>query len=399
MRGCPETSREAVGGPARARWAILIGLWLVGFSAHAVEPVFRLAGDSPRDLSALLEPLRRKWKAPALGAAVVRSNALMGLGVTGVRRQGVAEPVTVADRWHHGSLTKAMTASLAARMVESGRVGFDTRLVDVFPEHRGGMDPAWRTVTLEQLLGHRAGAPGGLQADGLWGRLWNHVGTPVESRRLLLTNLTSRPPVREPGTGYEYSNAGYAMAGAMLERIAGRPWEALIREWIFVPLGMDSAGFGVPATPRYVDEPWGHSLSDGVLRAIPPGTDADNPPAIGPGGTVHASLRDLATFAAWHLVGDRSPVAGLSAEGFRRLHQPLPGQEYAMGWNVSERDWAGGRVLHHTGTNTQWYTNVWLAPERGWAFVVVANFGGDDAAFRCTDAVVAKLIAEFLAGD
>ena len=398
MKPC-RSSREPVGGPARVRWAILLGLWLVGFSAQAVEPVFRLTGDAPRDLSALLEPLRAKWKAPALGAAVIRAHSLAGLGVAGVRRQGVGERVTVDDRWHHGSLTKAMTASLVARMVEAGRVGFDTRLSDVFPEHRDGMDPAWREVTLEQLLGHRAGAPGGLEADGLWGRLWNNVGTPVESRMLLLTNLTARPPVREPGTGYGYSNAGYAIAGAMLERIEGRPWEVLMREWIFVPLGMESAGFGVPATPRYVDEPWGHALAAGQVRPIEPGTAADNPPAIGPGGTVHASLRDLATFVAWHLVGDRSPVGGLSGEGFRRLHQALPGQGYALGWNVAERDWAGGRVLHHTGSNTQWYTNVWLAPERGWAFVVVANFGGDDDAFRCTDAVVAALIAEFLPAD
>ena len=53
MKPC-RSSREPVGGPARVRWAILLGLWLVGFSAQAVEPVFRLTGDAPRDLSALL---------------------------------------------------------------------------------------------------------------------------------------------------------------------------------------------------------------------------------------------------------------------------------------------------------------------------------------------------------
>ena len=68
---------------------------------------------------------------------------------------------------------------------------------------------------------------------------------------------------------------------------------------------MNSAGFGMPATKDKTDQPWGHRLKDGKIEAVPPGPGDDNPAAIGPGGTVHCSIEDLARFAAFHVHGER----------------------------------------------------------------------------------------------
>jgi CubicO group peptidase (beta-lactamase class C family) len=357
---------------------------------------FRLVSSPVRDLTDTLEPIRSARRLPALGCVVIQSNLITGLGVVGVRKWNVNEPATISDKWHHGSITKSITATLAAVLVSKGHVHWTQTLAEVFPDKASAMNAAWHSVSLESLLANRGGAPGNLNAGGLWNDLWAFGGTPRQARILLLDRVTAVAPSSTPGSQYEYSNAGFAIAGAMLEQVMNRPWEDLIREHLFIPLGMASGGFGVPATPRYLDQPWGHTLSSGNPSPVPPGTDADNPPAIGPAGTVHASLTDLARYVALHLAGARGEATPLlDPASFLKLHSNVANQGYALGWNVGSRPWAGGRVLSHTGSNVQWFTNIWIAPEKNWACIVVTNFGGQGA-FEATDAVVAALIPLFL---
>jgi CubicO group peptidase (beta-lactamase class C family) len=185
------------------------------------------------------------------------------------------------------------------------------------------------------------------------------------------------------------------MAGAMLEKVSGRPWEELVRERIFNPLGMTSSGFGVPATPRYLDEPWGHNLQSNIVTPIQPGIAADNPTGNGPAGAIHASLLDLAQYLKLHLEGSQGRSELNSVAGFTKLHTTPAGQAYAMGWNVVPRDWAGGNALNHAGSNTQWYTVIWIAPARGFAVVANTNFGDENGRLG-TDAVVGAVIQRYL---
>ena len=94
-----------------------------------------------------------------------------------------------------------------------------------------------------------------------------------------------------------YSNQGYAIVGAMLEKLTGTPWETLITERLFKPLHMDSAGFGPPGTIGGMDQPWGHIRKLAITVPL----QADNPPAIAPAGRVHCSLDDLARFTIFHM--------------------------------------------------------------------------------------------------
>ena len=164
----------------------------------------------------------------------------------------------------------------------------------------------------------------------------------------------------------------------------------MIRERLFEPLGMKSAGFGAPGEKKSESEPWGHS-ADGT--AISPGPRADNPPAVGPAGTVHCNITDWAKFVSLHLAGEKGGSKLLKAETFKKLHTPVG--KYAMGWGVDKRDWAGksGRVLHHAGSNTMWFAVVWIAPDENFAILVMCN-KADPAAQKACDQAVQALIYE-----
>jgi CubicO group peptidase (beta-lactamase class C family) len=218
----------------------------------------------------------------------------------------------------------------------------------------------------------------------------------AEQRAWLAGRVLADAPEALAADEYRYSNYGYVVAGAMLERAAGTSFEELLRAELFEPLAMTSCGFGVPATPGLLDQPWGHRRRLAGLSPVEPGPGADNPLALGPAGTVHCSLRDWVKFLSLHLRGARghgSPFLAQSA--FEILHAPRARapQPYALGWIVAERAWAGAQpVLTHTGSNTTFIAQAWLAPERDFGVAVVAN-AADDAARAALKAVVGAAIA------
>ncbi len=337
-------------------------------------------------LAEALDRVRLQRGVPGLAAAAMIGGQLAESAAAGVRKAGSPEPVALEDRWHIGSCTKSMTATLAALLVEEGKLRWDTTVGEVFPEMRGAMQGAWPAVTLQQLLAHRSGAPEN-PPPALWAEAWKQQGSATEQRLAFVRGLLGQAPASEPGTHFAYSNQGYAVAGAMIERTTGRAWEALLRERLFSPLQMSASGFGAPGTAGKVDQPWGHTENGQALVAQAPGPQADNPPAIGPAGTVHCSIADLARYAGWHAQEGRGGRALLNAASFERLHRAVSGQTYALGWETLDRPWAGGRTLTHSGSNTMWHAVMWVAPEKNAAFVAATNAAGDDAARACDDAV------------
>lgn len=359
------------------------------------------AAPPPESLDSLVEPLRAAEQIPALGLAVVRGSSVVGLGVSGHRQAGSTNPVRAGDRFHLGSNTKAMTATVLAVLVEQGKIGWTTTIGDVFSSLRDGIHSDYRSVTLSQLLTHQSGLPDDTMPDSiLWPQICALRGPIVDQRRRLVELVLSRAPAAPPGSRFQYSNAGYTIAGAMTETVAGRSWEALMAQHVFGPLGMTSAGFGPPGAPGATDQPWGHTRDD--CRPVPPGPPADNPPVMGPAGTVHSSLRDWAAFASLHLRGARGEEELLlRPETFQQLHRPVPdnytaeGRPYTHGWVVAQWARAGGTALAHAGTNTLWYAVIWVAPARDAAFLVATNCGGD-AGFRACDAAIGAASQRYL---
>lgn len=339
----------------------------------------------PSDMSPILASLIAKHDLPGMAALLLEEGRLTASGVAGVRRRGLPDPITPGDRFHLGSCTKAMTATLAALLVRDGRFDFDTTLGTVFAGADVLMDHGWRDVTLMDLLTHRGGAPTGFDPAEA-----GPPGDPPRGRAALARAVLARPPATPRGARYAYSNTGYVIAGAVIERVTGRPFEELMTERIFRPLGMGSAGFGPPGSADRNDEPSGH---DHRGRAHPPGPGADNPPLLAPAGTVHASLRDLAKFVLAHLPAAGAARPFLDRELLRTLHSPPPAADppYAAGWLLAPRPWARGDALTHAGSNTLWYAVIWLAPELNVAVLVACNQGGDAAARACDEAAAAMI--------
>lgn len=346
-----------------------------------------LKATEAKPLKDALEEVRAQYKLPALAAGIVTRSGLQELATVGVRKLGNDVPATDQDLWHLGSCTKAMTATLLGMLVEQGQLGWDTKLADVFPEVRGEMDEDMRQITLEHLLTHRSGLP----ANGPWGQLGKDR-SPTQQRLELLRLMAKRSLSNKPGGHFEYSNVGYALAGLMAERVTGEAWEDMMRQHVFQPLKMDGVGFGPAGTIGEVDQPWGHAptwLGLGPLQPV----QLDNPAALGPAGTVHASLEAWGKSIALHLDRNNALIA---PEIWDHLHTPASDGDYAMGWIVVEREWAKdeagqGLALNHAGSNTMNYCVCWLSPQRGTAVVAVTNSGQANAA-KALDRVCTLLI-------
>jgi CubicO group peptidase (beta-lactamase class C family) len=370
-------------------------LMLSGFVSLLAPPSAPAAGAV--DFAGQLESIRKHNHLPAIAAAAVLNGEITELAAVGLRKAGGNEEVTVDDQWHLGSCTKSMTATLAAMLVEQGKIAWHTTINDVFPELHEVIDDDWQGVTLEQLLSHRGGAPAH-PPDDIWMRAWQQRGTPTEQRLKFMGGMITRRPETPPGTKFVYSNQGYAIAGAMLERCAGESWEEMMRTMIFEPLGMQSAGFGSPGTEDEMDQPWGHIgwYVAKKLEPVPPGPDADNPPAIGPAGTVHCSISDLARYCAFHAAEGRGGGSTLlQPASFKKLHTREPNEDYALGWVVQKRAWGGGDVVMHTGSNTMWYCAMWVAPEKNAAFVAATNAASEFADDACDEAIKAMVVRTF----
>jgi len=318
-----------------------------------------------------------------MAAALITDQGLQKIAAIGTRKWGTDSPVTINDQWHLGSDTKAMTATLAAILVEEGRLKWTTTVTEVFPDFADSFNSGFRDVTLLQLLSHEAGLP----ADLNYATIGQSIS--VRDQRLQAVRMALHDkPLSAPGTQYLYSNVGYIIVGAMIERVTGMDWETAITQDVFIPLKMGSVGFGGLGTPGMIDQPWGH-LGVGKPVAFN-GPDADNPPVLGPAGRVHSTIQDWGLFIADQLRGARGEPGLLSLESYQMLQNPHFGGDYALGWIVVNRDWAGGKALAHTGSNTMYLADVWIAPEKDFAILVCTNEGLDS--FTAADQAVAGII-------
>jgi CubicO group peptidase (beta-lactamase class C family) len=336
-------------------------------------------------VSTLLAGVRESHKVPGVIGAILHDDKLV-IGAAGVRKDGSPEPIRVTDRVHLGSCGKALAATRLALLVEEKKLAWDSTIAGVFPNLKKDIHPDWHAVTLTELLAHRAGLPAEVK--------WNDYGPgrpATEQRMRLMKDLLKKPPESAPGTKFEYSNAGYAIAGRMAEQVTGKSWDDLMKAGLLTPLGMKSAGFGAPGTKGKVDEPWGHHLIDGKRVA----SQADSPPSMGPAGTIHCSVPDWAKFISLHLKGGQGKDVLLRADVLKYLHTPPPkGDPYMGGWLIGERSWAGGRVLHHAGSNITWFVTVWIAPKRDFAVMAAVNQGGKEG-FQASDKAAEALIQHF----
>jgi len=349
-------------------------------------------------LDADIEALRRRYRLPSVGGAIVtlddEDDTPFYIHTTGYRRRWPRllewpwrrVPVTNDDLWHLGSCGKAMTSTLFGRLYEQGIVSsWNLTLQEVFADiDMTGLQHA--DITITQLLTHTSG----LVRRAPFLDLYYQCDDVMEGRRRMLEQALSINLLFDPGTSFEYSNLGYTLAGAVAEQLTGQSWEALMEEYVFDPLGMDSGGFGPTGVPGEVDQPWPHRGSG--IPLITDGLRADLPAVYGPAGLVHSSLSDWAKFIRVHM-NDAAQPDFLSSSTLEQLHTPI-NNDYAYGWIVVERDWGGdGPLYFHDGTNGDNYSIVWVAPSAGFAILMVTNQG---TSFRALDELAGMLINAWL---
>jgi CubicO group peptidase (beta-lactamase class C family) len=388
--------------------------------------------------------------------------------VTGIRRTDAVTPesTAVTDQWHLGSNTKSMTAILIHMLIQAGKINLTTTVGQLFPYLPFTLFPtppsnactcanfsnaigyfaespyscglaihtSWQHITVAHLLTHSSGLealdtavfPGSsvfaqefeLERNGTTEACTNYS---LPSRRYHLSQLLSMivptpPSSINDSAAYYYSNNNHILLGLILEEIWHLPWEVIIQQQLFDPLGMATAGFGSPIEQMpltsFATQPFGHVMDTaGVLHS----TDTDNLKLLGPAGTVHASLNDWAKFIACHLQEGRDlrPFGYVSVNNSTNssyLLSPFMWQSIHTAYSfpsfsipISEYSLSGmlsygsnlGLTLEHDGSNTLWYAVVRAYPRLAQpvAFLIATNVLDANAVSEASIAIVKAYLA------
>lgn len=391
--------------PKRVHWrgvfialAIFLGsiyyLLPKGLFAPAYEGEPRSGGPEGAALAKLVAEQRQEKKLVGLAAMAMVDGKIVAEAAAGERKKGSGVPIELGDQWHLGSITKSITATTIARLVEAGKMDWSDTIGERFPD--APIHDDWKNVTIRQLLTHVSGAP----ANFSFGVMINRPPLGPKSttaRRKAVLKLLATQPAHPPGEKFVYSNVGYTIAGAMAEQATGERWEELVKREVFAPLKLENAGFGPPKSPaKTVDQPRGHqSLGWAKIAAE---DDADNTTIIGPAGIAHMTLENLSRYAEEHLRGAQEKGTLLRTETFERLHTPEL-NDYACGWVEREAsDEIPYNLYWHNGSNTMWYALVVFIPGKNLVVAVAANDGdvpnAEAAAWKIVEDCATRLNAD-----
>lgn len=341
------------------------------------------------DIQRKIEDLRIKYGIPAVAYAVANNDRVLVQNVLGYRNNRTEEKVRLNDKFHIGSLGKAVTALVAAKLVEEGALTWDTKFFEVFPEIQESTHPGYKNITLKDLLSHRARL---ISFQG--GEQWKIIADFEKSMKADASHdrdkamiefarylLTLEPIVLRKDESIRYSNVGYQLAGMMIERVSKKKWEAWIEE-----LNRDLN------IEFYLGWPIAHSRGQPLGHMIPSeqGFDGDEHIPIPDdiqeflaphlfytsfAGHISISLPDYVKFVQLHLEGLKGKDNYLKAKTYRFLLGGLP--VYALGW--ANDLYQGKHLYHHVGGFVSFRGHVKLVEENDLAIIVFMNTGTQES--------------------
>ena len=325
-------------------------------------------GPGPAAFEAAFDKIAARFPG-AISAGYLAGDQTPLIRASGPCRVGGDTPVAPDAAWHIGSITKTFTATLLAQMSEAGALSLDAPLADLLPGT--ALHPDWQSLTLTEILSHQAGLRPNFTARQM---LAAHDGSLTEQRGALLATQWTQPLPHRRGK-YRYSNIGYVLGGWLAEQITGQPWEALVQARITAPLGLTSAGFGPPKEP---DAPWGTKGFWRKRPAPPDDAGSDNPPWLGPAGTMHLTVADLLRWGQAHIRATRGDIPEfLGPKAAANMHSPHA-RDYGLGWEVT-----GFRIkrttlpIHgHSGSNSMWMAHLFYSQEQDKVLALVMNRAG-----------------------
>lgn len=362
----------------------------------AAPAAHTLAAPSERQIDRMVERAMEVFEVPGMAVSVVYGGKVHYAKGRGLVETGSDARVDEDTLFRIASVSKAFTAAALAVLVDDGKLGWEDRVIDHIPEFR--MYDPWvtREFTVRDLLTHRSGLP--LGAGDL---LIFPEGN--ATREEIIRAFRYLEPTSSFRSQFDYDNLLYIVAGEVVGRVSGEPFEAFVEQRLLQPLGMDGcvASAERVAPERVLATP--HLLVDGELQTTGSGINAVSAPA----GGVSCSARGMTRWMAMVLADGAgadgeavisasqfreltSPVTLLGASGYMVEHAGVHLRAYALGWNVST--FYGQPVLAHGGAVWGMTTYIMILPDQG-----LAVFASNNLMSPAPRAIVAEIADEFLA--
>jgi D-alanyl-D-alanine carboxypeptidase len=336
---------------------------LAGLLALVVFGGAVAAGADPTDDFVRKE--MQKQRIPGLALAVVKKGVVIKAAAYGIADRKTAAPVTPDTIFKIASVSKQFMATGIMVLVQDGRVS----LADTIDRYLPDVPAAWRSITVGQLLSHT----GGLMREGPG---W----TPSSTSDIEVIRSAYSAPLRStPGTKWEYSNLGYTVLAEIMARVSGRAWPEFMTERVFRPAGMLSTRT-TTITEIVPNRAAGYRDNERLL-------DAEDWPAVRPGGAFLSTITDL---AKWDQVLYTDRVLTESSRREMWTATPLADGSratYGFGWFVNRP--GARRHVWHSGGLPGFKAQFHRYLDDGLTVIVLINL--DDA----DDDSIAAGIAEF----
>ena len=311
----------------------------------------------------------------AVGIAVDDENHVAFHGVTSVEDPLPVDPGTL---FQIGSTGKTYTATAILQLVEQERIDLQAPVRTYVPELRLNDEQVARDVTVLHLLNHTAGWDGDLFQD---------TGEGDDALDRYVRRMATIEQVAPLGSTVSYNNASLGLAGLVLEKVTGQPYEQVIRELLLEPLGMDRSFFFAKEIMTYRFSNGHRRSQDGTIAVTRP-WDAGRY-AVPMGGRLASNLADQLAWARFHL-GDGTAPDGrriLPEEQLRLMQTPTascPGSALgdAVGISWLLRDVEGTRVVAHGGDTVGQHSIFEMVPERRFAITSLTNCGPNGSEFN-----------------
>lgn len=319
---------------------------------------------------------------PALQVRVMERGEIKFNYSRGQRAAGKEAPLQPRDRFHLGPASSAVTAVLAAQLIDLKLVDWNTPLRQLLPKDTP-IHLQHKDTTLEMILSQKAGFadPKDLQGKKLWPQLYS-MDTRAARTKLAKAILAAAPRFK-PGSKSEPSLSAFVVLGWILEEKTNFRWEELAKNKIFLHLNMNDCGFGPAANAKAPtpDQPWGHDVDkEGVPVAVIPSPKADFPAALNPASGLTCPMDDWVKFLEMISQGFYRESTFLSEGTFARLLDNVGETPFtSSGFMRFERSWAAGNALVISGGNKMNYMFATIAPSREYTIVVLTNTGSKDA--------------------
>ncbi|MCA2005350.1 MAG: beta-lactamase family protein, partial [Ignavibacterium sp.] len=315
----------------------------------------------------------QNWQIPGAAVLVVKDGKVVVAKGYGVKELGTNDKVDENTLFMIGSNTKAFTGTALALLEQERKLKLEDRVIKYLPDFK--MKDEWVTshLNLLDIVSHRMGLET-FQGDFMY---WTSDLTADE----VIEKFGKLTPKYEFRTKYGYTNAGYALAGKVIEKVSGKSWAEFVKDKIFKPLEMSSS---VPLSEDFlraknIAKP--HTFVSGKMSVIP----IQNIDNLAPCGSIGSSINDLSHWLIAQLDSGKYnnqkviPYQAiqktrqlLSIE--RRVRHPYNKTHYSlygMGWAF--QDYEGRELVMHTGGVNGFVTSVTLIPEEKLGIVVLTN--------------------------